>query len=917
MKQKKHHEPSTGQGLGAPAQREIRDKLQQVTVLLQAQRLAQADYLCQELLKKYPQAAQAWYFRGAIAHQAKKPMDAIAHLRQALALAPAQAPYWQALAAVQMAVGDGAGAVQSHTQAVQTNPQDSKAHFHLAMALGTVGDGLLAIQAYSRVLALEPRHWTATFNRGLLHQKRNDNAAAVEDFTQVLQLRPSETSTYYSLGLSLRRLERYDEALDAFQKVLDADPGHADAYNSCGSTLAAMGQYQAAIDLYEKALQINPLLVEAYLNMGLALYDLKRYEEALDCYQKVLGFGGAPADVYYHMANALNELRRHAQAIGCYEQALALGYDTSEIRLNQAIAYSHHGDKQKAVQLLREFAADQPDHVEAHIALSDGYRQLNQHALAVEFADRALQLRPGIVSALNLRGLALYDMGLYDQALASFDAALQGNESFATGQFHRGHALTAMKRYQEAVDSYAAVLKVEPEYPYALGYLMHTQLQLCQWNGYAQNVQRLRQMVREELPADTPFAFLSVGATAVEQLACATYLAKHMLSEKAPVWTGERYGHARIRVAYVSADFGEHPTSYLMAGLFEQHDRQHVEVYGIGLLPAQDSPTGHAVKAAFDHYIDVSHMSDLEVAQWLRAHEIDIAVDLMGYTKNNRAGIFMHRAAPVQVNYLGYPGSMGGACMDYILADEVLIPTERRHGYSENVVYLPGCFQVNDNLRAATEQRPARADYGLPRDGVVFCSFNGSHKLNPEFFAIWMRLLQQVPGSVLWLVDPGAVAIENLRRYAAGHGVDPDRLVWAPKRPYAEHLARLSLADLFLDSLPFGAGATASDALFAGLPVLTCAGDAFSGRMAASLLTALGLADPLVTHDVAAYEARALALARSPDQLRAVRGQLAQARFTSSLFDTAGFCRHLEQAYRQMLLRAEAGLPPQDFKVAP
>ena len=268
MKQKKHQQPSTGQGLGASAQREIRDKLQQVTVLLQAQRLAQADYLCQEVLKKYPQAAQAWYFRGAIAHQAKKPTDAMAHLRQALALAPAQAPYWQALAAVQMAVGDGAGAVQSHTQAVEANPQDSKAHFQLAMALAAVGEGGLAVEAYGRVLALEPRHWTAAFNRGLLHQKRNDHAAAVDDFTRVLQLRPGETSTYYSLGLSLRHLERYGEALDAFEKVFtmagdsdvriqDFDMGPADDVVHTAQTQRDLREVTSRLEMMKAAVSLR------------------------------------------------------------------------------------------------------------------------------------------------------------------------------------------------------------------------------------------------------------------------------------------------------------------------------------------------------------------------------------------------------------------------------------------------------------------------------------------------------------------------------------------------------------------------------------------------------------------------------------------------------------------------------------
>jgi predicted O-linked N-acetylglucosamine transferase (SPINDLY family) len=917
MNKKKRNADTAETGLGAAALKEIREKQQQAGILLQAGRFAQADYLCQEILKKYPQEAHTWFFRGAIANNAGRHTDAQGFLQEALRLAPGRLPYLQALATVYAGLRNFQEAAQVYAQIIALQPHDAQAHFNRGNALGALGAVPEAIEAYTQAWRLEPKDWRVVFNRGLLQQKIHQHAAAADDFAQVLRLKPDEVGAHYSHGLALRNLQQHAQALEAFEQVLALQPQHADAYNALGTTLAAMEQPQAALAQFEHALRINPLLTEAYLNRGLALHDLRRYEEELDSYRKALSFGGAPAAVHYHMGNALNELRRHEEAIASYGQASALGYDSEELRLNQIIAHTHVGDRQHAAGLLEAFVAEQPEHVPAQLALADCYLRMRQLPQALAVVDRVLQWRPHMAAALNLRGMVFFAMDQQDQALESFDAALATDPGWIAAQFYRGQVLGSLKRNSEAVQAYTAVVQAQPDYPYALGYLVHTQLQLCQWDDYDAHVQRLRQRVREGAPGDTPFAFLSVGQQAADQQACAVQFSKQLLTQEAPLWSGQHYGHDRIRVAYVSADFGDHPTSYLMGGLFEQHDRQRFEIYGVALQPVQPTFMGQSIKAAFDHFIDVSQLSDLQAAQWLRAQEIDIAVDLMGYTNHHRAGIFMHRPAPVHVNYLGYPGTLGSSCIDYILADEVLIPASHQQYYTENVVYLPGSFQVNDDLRAAAQQLPSRAECGLPDDGLVFCSFNGHHKLHPQFFAIWMRLLQQVPGSVLWLVDPGADAGARLRDYAAAQGVDPQRLVWAPKRAYDQHLARLSLADLFLDSLPFGAGATASDALFAGVPLLTCAGDAFSGRMAASLLHALGLSETLVTDDVAAYEARALALAQQPERLQAVRRQLALARRSSSLFNTATFARHVEQAYRQMCLRVLQGLPAQGFSVSP
>ena len=400
------------------------------------------------------------------------------------------------------------------------------------------------------------------------------------------------------------------------------------------------------------------------------------------------------------------------------------------------------------------------------------------------------------------------------------------------------------------------------------------------------------------------------------QLRCAqAYTAAKYPPAATPLCSGQPYTHPRLRLAYVSADFCEHALSYLLAGVFEAHDRARFEVWGIALKLGDGSAMATRVAAAFEHFVDASALSDNEVARLLREQEIDIAVDLTGHTQDARTAIFAAQPAPVQVNYLGYPGSMGAAYIDYIIADDFVIPEAARPHYAEQVVHLPDCFQGNDDQRVINAQPQTRAAHGLPEKSFIFCAFNNTYKLTPEFFDIWMRLLAAVPDSVLWLASGDASVQRNLRAEAEGRGIAPERLVFSPRIRYAEHLARLQLADLFLDTLPFNAGTTASDALRAGVPVLTCAGRAFSARMAGSLLRALGLPE-LITGSLAAYEARALELAANPAALSELRARLASNRTTHPLFDTRRFTRHLEQAYLAMQQRVDAGLPPDHLVIS-
>ena len=370
----------------------------------------------------------------------------------------------------------------------------------------------------------------------------------------------------------------------------------------------------------------------------------------------------------------------------------------------------------------------------------------------------------------------------------------------------------------------------------------------------------------------------------------------------------------RIRVAYLSSDFNAHATSYLLAGVLERHDRSRFEIYAISFGKSDGSEMRARLEKACEHFVDVSDMSDREVAALLRTERIDIAIDLKGYTRDARTGIFAFRPAPIQVNYLGYPGTMGADYIDYLIADEVVVPEKDQSSYSEKIVYLPDTYQCNDSKRAIAEAPPSRAEAGLPETGFVFCSFNNNYKITPELFDIWMRLLKATGGGVLWLLESNQAAARNLSREAEARGVDPKRIVFAPFVSPSAHLARIPLADLFLDSLPCCAHTTASDALWAGVPVLTCIGNTFAGRVAASLLDAIGLPE-LVTRSHDAYETQALNLARDPALLQETKAKLARNRMTHPLFDTVHFTRHLEGAYARMQARRAEGLPPAGFAV--
>jgi protein O-GlcNAc transferase len=624
----------------------------------------------------------------------------------------------------------------------------------------------------------------------------------------------------------------------------------------------------------------------------------------------------SPASDLLQEGLALHRRGAVDQAAARYAEVLRADPANAEALYYLALISCQHGRFEQGAELARKSLDSDPQQARSHVILGRALHALGLHDDALASFDRAIALAPELAQAHANRADVLSKIGRNVEALDSYDRALALAPDSVADWMNRAVALIALDRHDEAVISFDRGFALDPDFAQADDFrapLLLSKLRICDWTNLVAETEELLAMVRAEKPLSLPYAIVAIPSSPAEQLQCARRYVQDQPAH-APLWNGEAYTHDRLRVAYLSADFNEHPTAYLTAGLFEQHDKSRFEITALSFGQNDNSPAQRRLEAAFEHFIDVGGNSDQEIAALMRRTEIDIAVDLMGFTKDHRLGVLARRAAPIQVNYLGYPGTTGAPYMDYILADATVIPEDHDAFYAERVVRLPGTYQFNDNRRAISQRTPTRGECGLPQNAFVFCCFNNPQKITPEIFDIWMRLLRATEGSVLWLITGIAKAAANLRLEAEKRGVAPERLIFAPKASVADHLARHRLADLCLDTLPYNAHTTASDALWAGLPVLTCLGETFAGRVAASLLKAIGL-DALITHSFAEYEALALRLARDPAYLATLKDTLNRNRDTCLLFDTQGATRHIEAAYLTMAEIARRHEKPRSFKV--
>lgn len=770
---------------------------------------------------------------------------------------------------------------------------DLEALFQRGAALhqrGRLGEAELL---YRRVQALAPRHAPAIHGLGVIALQNGQASVAVQLIAAALEILDSEPVIHANLARALAMVGRRTDALSSLDRALTLQPQFPGALVDRGNVLLDLAQPADALSSFESGLRQNPKDAFAHNGMG----------------------------------NALLDLRRAAESLAHFSTAICLNPDEPTFLLNRALAHSslrHPGAALEDCRRAQQLGLATP---QLHFVCANALLDLGRASEAVLEYDKALALDPSLLTALNNRGTALVALGRLELALRDFELCLQSAAGAvlqpdlnAQVRLNRCTALKDLGRRAEAWAGLEELALLAPDFNFVRGLLLHERLTFSEWRDHAQTVDAVIAAIHQDRPADAPFTFLAVSDSPSAQLACARRyvaetpsLASNLKPDPEPSAARER--GQRLRIGYLSSDFREHALAYLMAGIFETHDRARFEIFAFSLGRDNNSPMGQRLRQGFDHFIEVADLQDSSIAARISDLGIDIAVDLNGYTSGNRTPVLAQRPAPLQVNYLGHPGTMGAPFMDYMIADEFVIPVESLRHYQEQIVYLPTCFQANDDGRRI-DPGGNRSEAGLPLKGFVFCSFNNGYKINPGMFDIWCRLLGAVPGSVLWLLGDNATTRANLQREAQARGVAADRLIFATRQPYPRHLGRLGLADLFLDTLPFNAGTTASDALWAGVPVLTCAGTAFAARMAGSLLNAVGLPE-LITHHLTDYERLGLELARSPERLALLRARLAANKLSAPLFDTRAQCRHLEAAYSEMWARHQRGEKPSTLRVTP
>src|SRR6266508_4531411 len=664
---------------------------------------------------------------------------------------------------------------------------------------------------------------------------------------------------------------RLAEAEALYQSILVKEPSQFDALHLLALLKYQQGDATAAHPLISRAVAARPQSTEALSVLLAVLLAIERPAEALAASDRILSINPRDVDTLYNRAVLLTQLGRFEDALAGYDQALALRDNDVAALFNRA----------NVLAQLRRY-------------------------------DKALAIRPDFVTALNNRANILKQLHRHPEALACYERALAVDPANFDALYNRGNTLVRLNRHAEGLAELERAQTIRPGDGEVLNALMMSYLQTCHWSKASGLLDPLKDHLRDGVD---PLTLLALDTTHDEQLVCAKSESERTTAAVSKRFAVRDTKHAgKLRIAYLSADFHLHPTAWLAVELFERHDRTRFEVIGISFGPDDGSDMRARLRKSFDQFHDVMTRADGEVAKLLHDLDVDIAVDLKGHTENKRPGILAHRAAPVRVSYLGYPGTMGADFIDYIIADRIVLPFDQQPFYTEAIVHLPDSYQVNDSKRVIASQATSRRDAGLPDDAFVLCCFNNSVKITPAIFDIWMRILGKVEGSVLWLLQTNDLAVANLRREAQARGIHPNRLVFAPKVALADHLARHRLADLVLDTLPYNAHTTTSDALWTGVPVVTCMGSTFPARVAASLLHAVGLPE-LVTTSLGEYAALALELATDRGRLQAIRRKLEANRLTCPLFDTGRFSRHVEAAFTTMWEIRQRGETPRGFSV--
>jgi protein O-GlcNAc transferase len=809
--------------------------------------------------------------------------------------------------------GSIADAKRLYASVLKIDPTNAAAHGNLAIIAAQQGDLTGAERLIRREIELRPDYPASHNNLGSVLQQQGRLADAVAAHLQALKLNPNYAEAFLALGNALRQQGDLDEALAAYRSAVKARRDYAEAHNNIGVLLQIQGRLDEAASAYREALALRPGYGEAEFNLGGVLHQQHELAAAEASYRRVISLNPGIAVVHNNLGTMLKDQGLPDAALAAFDHAIRLQPDYAEAIYNRATVLQQQSKPEAALADYGRAIALRNDYTDAVNNAGIVLQELGRAGEAIDLYRALLARVPDYADACNNLGTALLAEDRPDEARLAFEQALTHRPDFPEAFYNLGNAWRELGHLAEAIAAYRNALRLRSDYADAFSQLTYHRAQACAWDDDGADQQTLLGMVRQGVRIP-PFYLFSTPASASDQLLCARQWIESIRPPPDAMFSHRiSTARGRIRLGYLSGDFHQHATAALMAELFERHDRGRFEVVAYSYGPDDNSPMRARLVRGFDRFVDIRALSHRNAAGLIHADQVDILIDLKGYTRHARPAIAAHRAAPVQVSYLGYPATMGADFIDYIVVDPVVVPASQQPFFSERLVHLPCSYQVNDRQREMAAGR-SRQDCGLPAAGFVFCCFNNTYKLSPALFDIWMRLLDSIPGSVLWLLEANRLVEGNLRIEAGKRGVDPARLIFAPVVPSAEHLGRHAHADLFLDTLPCNAHTTASDALWAGLPVLTCSGETFAGRVAGSLLTAVGMPE-LVTTSLEQYEQTALALARDPQRLVALRQTLRKNRDASALFDLPKLTANIEAAYERIWQTWLSGERPAAFSI--
>jgi protein O-GlcNAc transferase len=797
-------------------------------------------------------------------------------------------------------------AVQNYKRALEIKPDYVAAQYSLGNTFMELGQLEEAVKSYKAALKLKPDFAGAYNKLGNVFKDLEQIDSAVKSYKKALEIKPDYVAAQYSLGIMFQDLGQFEAAIKCYEMVLAIKPDFEEAHNNLGVAFLNLNQFDEAVKSYKAAIKIKPDFVEAINNLGIGFFNLSQMEDAIKCYEKAIAIQPGFVKAHNNLGNALMESELLEEAVKSYKIALKLEPEFVEAINNLGITFYKLHQLDDAMSWYERALVFDPGFADAHNNIGAVFLELGQFDEAVKSYKAALKLKPDFVEAINNLGITFFKLHQLDDAIRCYERAITIKPDYVDAHANLATALKDLKRFDEVMAIYDSEVILNSKLDFIFGEVLHTKMLLCIWDDLPIRLNELTKKINNREMVVSPFPLLAlIDDPEIQRKTAEIYADKHYPQNYSLPKIGVYSRHSKIRIGYFSADFKKHPVASLTAELYELHDRSQFEIHAFSFGPNTNDEMNLRIKAGVDHFHDVHPLPYRDIAMLARSLEVDIAVDLGGFTKDSRTEVFAISAAPIQISYIGYLGTMGATYYDYLIADQVMIPENKQKYYSEKIVYLPS-YQVNNSKEPLPEIVFTRKDLGLPETGFVFCCFNNSYKFTPTTFDSWARILKKVDGSVLLIFADNDKAKKNLTKEIILRGIQPNRIIFGKRMAKLEYLARYQVADLFLDTLPYNAGATASDALRMGLPVLTCLGNSLVSRMGASLLNAVNLPE-LVKSTQKEYELFAIELAMNPEKLKIIKNKLASNLPSALLYDTPLFTRHLESAYLAMYDRYQKG----------